>query len=91
MMNRTQVKPKLKQEVEIALHGGETLAGNIFITPDQRVVDALNDERMFLPFQDTAGTLYMVNKQAVRFIKPAAQEQPARTQQAPQFIGNYRT
>lgn len=91
MITRTQVKPKLKQEVEIFLQGGETLTGNIFITPDQRVIDALNDERMFLPFQDSQGTLYMVNKNTVRFIRPSMQEQPARTAQAPQFIGQYRS
>ena len=42
----------------------------MFIAPDQRVTDVLNDEREFLPFERADGTVFAVAKRIIRCITP---------------------
>jgi DnaJ-domain-containing protein 1 len=42
----------------------------MFIAPDQRVTDVLNDERDFLPFERADGTVFAVAKRIIRCITP---------------------
>lgn len=88
MLTRTNVnvKPKLKSEVELIFEDGSSMKGAFFLTPDQRIVDALNDDRNFLPFEDSDGTLLVVRKHSVRYLKPKSQ-QLQRREQAPRYIG----
>lgn len=87
MLSRTSVKPKLKSEVELIFEDGSSIKGAFFLTPDQRVVDALNDERAFVPFEDTDGVLLVVRKDAVRYLKPKSQT-VQRRDEAPRYIGH---
>jgi hypothetical protein len=87
MLSRTSVKPKLKSEVELVFEDGSSVRGVFFLTPDQRIVDALNDERTFVPFEDSDGILLVVRKDAVRYIKPKSQ-QVQRRDEAPLYIGH---
>jgi hypothetical protein len=86
MLTRTNVKPKLKSEVEVVFEDGSSLRGSFFLTPDQRIVDALNDDRAFIPFEDAEGTLLVIRKEAVRLLKPKAQE-ISRHKEAPRYLG----
>jgi hypothetical protein len=87
MLSRTSVKPKLKSEVELVFKDGSSIRGAFFLTPDQRIVDALNDERSFVPFEDSDGELIVVRKDAVRYLKPKSQT-IGRRDEAPRYIGH---
>src|SRR5262249_37046474 len=64
---------KVRIEVEIQLEGGEKVVGSVFGTPRQRLSDILNDERGFMPFENTYGILVMLKKSAIVMIMPLVQ------------------
>ncbi|MGH6719010.1 MAG: hypothetical protein ACREER_06795 [Alphaproteobacteria bacterium] len=65
-------RSKIKTEVEIVFLDGSSVSGMTFLTLDQRIVDAFNDERSFLPFEASDGSLMVIRKDAVRYLKPKA-------------------
>jgi hypothetical protein len=72
------VRSKFKTEVEIVFLDGTSVTGMSFLAPDQRIVDAFNDGRAFIPFEASDGSLMMIRKEAIRYIRP----KDATTQQA---------
>ncbi|MGY8995038.1 MAG: hypothetical protein ACKVH7_01195 [Alphaproteobacteria bacterium] len=88
MMQSSGMKstPKIKAEVEMMTHDGVMLKGKFFTVPSQRVLDVLNDERAFLPFETEDGDIYIINKQFVARIQPIGQ-QAAPAKAAPTGLG----
>ena len=63
------VRQKHRAEVELTMHDGVTRSGSIYLCPQQRIVDIMNDERKFLPFEDDAGEVNVVNKSCIANIR----------------------
>ncbi len=61
-------KTKVKAEVELTLNDGTLLAGNIFISPTERILDTLNDSRAFLPFERSDGLVTVLSKSIITHI-----------------------
>ena len=80
------VKPKNKAEVELILNDGTSSRGNIFCNAMERLVDILNDERMFIPFEDSKGIVRLLNKSAITSISPVDQS-IQRPEPIPRAIG----
>ena len=78
--------PKIKAEVEMITHDGVMLKGKFFTVPSQRVLDVLNDERTFLPFETEDGDIYIVNKTFIARIRPLGTPVTA-TREAPTWLG----
>ena len=74
MFASDQLKQKFKVEAELALDDGTVLTGSFFLNPQQRILDILNDERAFLPFEDSEGVIIVLLKTTIRRIKPVVQE-----------------
>ncbi len=64
---------KVKIEVEIELQDGRTLLGHVFGAPKQRLSDLLNDERQFVPFENSAGLVTVLQKSAILRATPVQQ------------------
>jgi len=66
--------PKTKLLVEITLDDGQSLHGTIYVSPQGRMTDALNDERRFLPVDRADGSFIALAKSAIRYVAPVAAE-----------------
>jgi hypothetical protein len=78
--------PKIKAEVEMVTHDGVLLKGKFFTVPSQRVLDVLNDDRTFLPFETEDGDIYIVNKTFIARIRPLGTPVMS-TREAPTWLG----
>ena len=74
MFASDQLKQKVKAPAELVLDDGTVMKGSFFLNPQQRVLDILNDERAFLPFEDSEGTIIVILKTTIRRIVPVEQE-----------------
>jgi DnaJ-domain-containing protein 1 len=72
-MNSRKI-PKTKILVEIVLDDGQSVHGTIFISPQGRMTDVLNDERHFLPVDRADGTFIALAKSAIRYVTPLVAE-----------------
>jgi DnaJ-domain-containing protein 1 len=77
MMDSSERMPRAKLEVEIELDDGRSLAGALYITPQGRLTDLLNDKRLFLPFERSDGTFTTLAKTSIRMVTPLAREKGA--------------
>ena len=57
---------------------GSVLLGNLFLAANERVIDGVNDERPFLPFQTDDGEFQMINKSTVARIRPFEDGRPVK-------------
>lgn len=76
MYDSMQKIVKIRLEVAIRLDDGEELSGNLFVSPQGRLSDMMNDERQFLPFECSDGTFMMLKKDACRTVTPVAEARP---------------
>ncbi len=74
MYSSEQVRQKIKAGVEIALNDGTVLKGHFFVNQQQRILDILNDERTFLPLEDSEGCVSVINKSTIARITPVEQK-----------------
>jgi DnaJ-domain-containing protein 1 len=65
---------KHKIAVELELDDGRKLLGGLFVQPQKRLSDMLNDDRQFLPFETTDGRFMALAKTAIRAVLPIGQE-----------------
>ena len=63
-------------EVEIKFVDGTLLRGFMYLASTERIVDVLNDDRDFVPFQDTTHCVQIVNKRAIIRVTPIDQAKP---------------
>ena len=74
MFDDSQKITVVKLFVEVELDDGNTLTGSMFLKPQGRLTDMLNDERMFLPFETTGGKFMIIRKSSFRSVAPLASE-----------------
>jgi hypothetical protein len=66
MFDTGQKKARNKYAVEVELDDGRVRTMFVFVAPAMRVIDVLNDERAFMPFETTEGTIVIYKKTAIR-------------------------
>jgi hypothetical protein len=76
-MDSSERMPRAKLAVEIELDDGRTLAGALYIAPQGRLTDLLNDKRLFLPFEGADGGFAALAKSSIRMARPLARERGA--------------
>lgn len=74
MYNSSQKITKIKLEVEIELDGDKRLAGFLFLSPQGRLTDMLNDDRAFLPFETADGRFMVLQKTSFRSVAPVVRD-----------------
>jgi DnaJ-domain-containing protein 1 len=68
--------------VSVELADGNRMEGALFISPQGRVLDMLNDERGFLPFETDDGGLTFLRKESIRRVTPISSSGSARNEGA---------
>ena len=74
MFGAEQVRQKVKTEVELLLSDGTELSGHLFVDPQDRLLETLNDTRTFLPIKGNDGGVILINKSTIHRIKLMDQE-----------------
>jgi hypothetical protein len=64
-----QRKVKLKHQAIVSLSSGEKITGFLFTAVRQRLIDLLNDQREFIPFETEDGDVLIVAKKNIEFVK----------------------
>lgn len=59
-------KARNKYAVEVELDDGSERILFVFVAPNSRVIDVLNDERAFIPFETSDGAIVIYKKTAIR-------------------------
>lgn len=72
MFDSSEKITKHKITVEVELEGGSRLTGYMFLKPQGRLTDMMNDERIFLPFETTDGKFFVLKKLACLSVAPIA-------------------
>lgn len=62
--------PKQKMPADIELVDGSRLKVMLFVSPQGRVLDMLNDNRAFLPLESDGGEVFFVRKDSIRRVAP---------------------
>lgn len=74
MMDSSEKIPRAKLQVEIELDDGRCMVGALYISPQGRLSDLLNDKRLFLPFEKSDGTFTAIAKTSIRMATPLTRE-----------------
>ena len=85
MFSSNRLKQKTKTAVELTLTDGTVMRGNFFLSAQQRVLEAMNDERKSIPFEDSDDIV--LNKWMSASIEPIDQVME-HAQPLPVNIGN---
>jgi hypothetical protein len=64
--------PKRRASAEIELVDGRVMQVLLFVSPQGRILDMLNDGRAFLPVENGEGEVAFLRKEAIRRVTPAA-------------------
>jgi DnaJ-domain-containing protein 1 len=64
--NNSRTLQKTATLVEISLTDGSSLLGKLFVSPQGRLSDVLNDDRQFLPVEGADGTVFALAKSAIK-------------------------
>jgi DnaJ-domain-containing protein 1 len=62
--------PKRRISADIQLSDGSLIKAILFISPQGRLLDMLNDSRGFLPIETEAGEVMFLRKDAIRRVTP---------------------
>src|ERR1700741_5244895 len=76
MAGNSRVVQKNAVLVDVTLGDGGVLSGKLFTTPQTRVIDTLNDDRNFIPFEAVDGTTYALAKGNIQSVKLPAMAAP---------------
>ncbi|TCK02539.1 hypothetical protein [Marinobacterium mangrovicola] len=72
------LKQKREVKVYVRMHDGSRQLGNVFLGPDERLQDILNDDRIFLPVhvddQQSSASLVMLSKRYIQQIEEVRPE-----------------
>lgn len=55
----------IKTEVELTLTNGKVLYGELFLRTEQQVIDILNGDTQFVPFEGMDGAVSVINKSSI--------------------------
>ncbi len=64
------IRPKTKIRVQLQKDDGSTMDGFVFVGGQERVLDLLNNNEPFMPFEHEDGRFVMINKQAIAYAWP---------------------
>ena len=64
------VREKLAAGVELTLTDGTVMTGEFYLHVRQRILDIMNDERSYVPFTESNGDFYVLNKSVIARIRP---------------------
>lgn len=81
-----QYKPKVKVPVELELNDGTLMMGALFVGNTQRMSDVLNDDRAFLPFENSEGVVVSLRKTMIARVTELAQRTMAHPDNNPYAI-----
>jgi len=70
MFDSGMKKARNKYAVEVELDDGNVRVLFVFVTPAARVIDMLNDDRKFLPFETSDGDIIIYKKESIRRLSP---------------------
>jgi hypothetical protein len=79
-------KNRRKIAVNLDTGDGEELV-YMFVYPAERVIDTLNDERAFLPFERPDGSVTIVAKKIIRRLSPMEVTRPINTRDPYDLLG----
>ncbi|WP_031552340.1 J domain-containing protein [Parvularcula oceani] len=66
MFEKTTIRHSKKRlMVRLCLNGGREVEGEVFVAPEERLVDLLNDARAFVPLETAEGEVMSVAKTAI--------------------------
>jgi DnaJ like chaperone protein len=74
MYESDQKIPKYEIEVQIDLDNGTQLLGYLFVKQMQRLSDLLNDQRLYLPFRTSDGTIAHLRKESIAKVAQLKQQ-----------------
>ncbi len=60
---------KARYPVTLKLMDGEVVDGFVYMQVDERLVDMMNDDRNFVPFEDKDREMHVINKSSISKIK----------------------
>lgn len=66
MQNNSRKLQKTPVLVELQIVDGSKIHGKLFATPQERLIDVLNDNRTFLPVETMDGTILALAKTAIQ-------------------------
>jgi hypothetical protein len=79
MQNNSRKVQKTPVFVEIVLADDSKMQGKLYLTPQERLIDTLNDDRSFLPLETMDGTGLALAKTAIKqVVLPATYSSPYR-------------
>ena len=76
MAGNSRIVQKNAVLVEVSVADGTVLTGKLFTTPQTRVIDTLNDDRVFIPFEAVDGTTYALAKTNIQSVRLPAVAAP---------------
>ena len=79
-------KPKRRVAVEIVTEDG-AVQGHLFLNPNERVIDMMNDQRGYVAFEHGDGMIEIISKGLVKRIRPVDQARPDGTTTVPLMPG----
>jgi hypothetical protein len=82
----TDTRPKVRVAVEI-VSDESTITGHMFLNPNERIIDMMNDARQYVAFEHADGSFEVLSKVLIRRIRPVDQSQPEGTQAMPIMPG----
>lgn len=65
MLVSNEATQGIKTEVEVTMTNGLVLYGEMFLRAEQQVLDILNCEDQFVPFEGMDGAVSVINKTAI--------------------------
>ncbi|MEM7569848.1 MAG: hypothetical protein AAF337_08630 [Pseudomonadota bacterium] len=66
----SRIRRKYNIDVDIVLNDGTQIAGNVFLSKEERVQDLLNDGRPFFPVRLANQEILLINKASIAVLKP---------------------
>jgi len=79
-------RPKVRVAVEISADDMK-MTGHIFLNPNERIIDMMNDARQYVAFEHGDGTFEVLSKQLIRRIRPVDQSRPENLRSMPIMPG----
>ncbi len=81
MFTSDELIQRVKIDVNVTLTDGGELRGSFFTSPQQRLIDLLNDSRAYLPFELADNSVKILNKTVIGSITPVQQDDAERREE----------
>ena len=68
-------RPKVRVTVDIVTEDS-TMSGHLFLNPNERIIDMMNDARQYVAFEHGDGTFEVLSKRLIHRVRPIDQSRP---------------